>query len=101
MSTASRAMRRRRPSAGRDPHERDASVEVTTQFVPPMTANGVPVLALTAAQAAQALSISRNHLDLCVKRGLIPVVKLGHKPVFFVEDLRDLRHALKSGSASL
>lgn len=49
----------------------------------------VPKLALTAAEAAEALGVSERHITALVGRDEIPHVRLGHRVVFPTEVLRE------------
>lgn len=49
----------------------------------------VPKLALTAAEAAEALGVSERHVTTLVARDELPHVRLGHRIVFPVDVLRD------------
>lgn len=49
----------------------------------------VPKLALTAAEAAEALGVSERHLTSLVSRDEVPHVRLGHRIVFPIDVLRD------------
>ena len=51
--------------------------------------NYLPKLALTAAEAAEALGVSERHLTSLVSRDEVPHVRLGHRVVFPVEVLRE------------
>lgn len=49
----------------------------------------IPRLALTAAEAAEALGVSERHITALVGRNEIPHAYLGHRIVFPVDPLRE------------
>lgn len=49
----------------------------------------VPKLALTAAEAAEALGVSERHITALVARDEIPHLRLGHRVVFPLDVMRE------------
>lgn len=70
----------------------------STVFVPPVDADGIPILALRREPAATSISVSARKLDELTAGGLVPSVKLDGVRLYPVEGLaRWLREHSKGG----